>query len=56
MCNADMVPSEVREFRDWDSVGKSLLSAAMTQLNMSAWAYHQDRGEWEALLEGPMRS
>ena len=41
MCNADMGPSEVREFCDLDSAGKSLLRAAMTQLSMSARAFHR---------------
>ena len=41
MCNADMGPSEVREFCGLDSAGKSLLRAAMTQLSMSARAFHR---------------
>ena len=35
MCNADMGPSEVREFCQLDGAGKTLLRAAMTQLCMS---------------------
>ena len=40
-CNADMGPTEVREFCQLDSAGKSLLRAAMTQLGMSARAFHR---------------
>ena len=41
MCNADMGPSEVREFCQLDGAGKSPLRAAMTQLSMSARAFHR---------------
>ena len=41
MCNADMGPSEVREFRQLDGAGRSLLRAAMTPLSMSARAFHR---------------
>ncbi|MCR4405988.1 MAG: YifB family Mg chelatase-like AAA ATPase [Anaerolineae bacterium] len=40
-CNADMGPAEVREFCRVDEAGKSLLRAAMQQLQMSARAYHR---------------
>lgn len=40
-CNADMGPAEVREFCPLDDAGKSLLRAAMTQLGMSARAFHR---------------
>jgi magnesium chelatase family protein len=41
MSNADMGPSEVRTFCQIDDAGKSLLRAAMHQLQMSARAYHR---------------
>ena len=40
-CNADMGPAEVRQFCEVDAAGKSLLRAAMQQLQMSARAYHR---------------
>ena len=40
-CNADMGPAEVRVYCAVDSAGKSLLRAAMQQLQMSARAYHR---------------
>ncbi|MDY7039442.1 MAG: YifB family Mg chelatase-like AAA ATPase [Chloroflexota bacterium] len=40
-CNADMGPAEVRQFCAVDEAGKSLLRAAMQQLQMSARAYHR---------------
>jgi magnesium chelatase family protein len=40
-CNADMGPAEVREHCEVDQGGKSLLRAAMQQLQMSARAYHR---------------
>jgi magnesium chelatase family protein len=40
-CNADMGPAEVREHCEVDPAGKSLLRAAMQQLQMSARAYHR---------------
>jgi len=40
-CNADMGPTEIREFCPIDQAGKSLLRAAMKQLGMSARAYHR---------------
>ena len=39
--NADMGPAEVRQFCVVDESGKSLLRAAMQQLQMSARAYHR---------------
>jgi magnesium chelatase family protein len=41
LCNADMGPGEVREYCPLDDAGKSLLRAAMTQLGMSARAFHR---------------
>ena len=41
LCNADMGPAEVREYCPLDDAGKSLLRAAMTQLGMSARAFHR---------------
>ena len=41
LCNGDMGPAEVREFCGLDDAGKSLLRAAMTQLGMSARAFHR---------------
>jgi magnesium chelatase family protein len=40
-CNADMGPTEVRQYCEVDQAGKSLLRAAMQQLAMSARAYHR---------------
>ncbi len=39
--NADMGPAEVREFCPLDPTSKNLLKAAVTQLQMSARAYHR---------------
>ena len=41
LANADMGPAEVRDFCQVDLAGKSLLKAAMQQLQMSARAYHR---------------
>ena len=40
-CNADMAPAEVREYCQVDEAGRSLLRAAMHQLQMSARAFHR---------------
>jgi len=40
-CNADMGPAEVREYCQVDEAGRSLLRAAMQQLQMSARAFHR---------------
>jgi magnesium chelatase family protein len=40
-CNADMGPAEVREYCQLDDAGRSLLRAAMEQLQMSARAFHR---------------
>ncbi len=40
-CNADMGPTEVRDFCQVDEAGKQLLGAAMRQMNLSARAYHR---------------
>jgi magnesium chelatase family protein len=40
-CNADMGPSDVRVHCAVDETGKSLLKAAMNQLQLSARAYHR---------------
>jgi magnesium chelatase family protein len=41
LTNADMGPAEVREYCPVDDAGRSLLRAAMQQLQMSARAYHR---------------
>jgi len=41
LCNADMGPAEVREYCLLDDSGRSLLRATMTQLGMSARAFHR---------------
>jgi magnesium chelatase family protein len=41
LCNADMGPAEVREFCRLNEAGKNLLRAAMSQLGMSARAFHR---------------
>ena len=41
LCNADMGPAEVREYCKLDDSVKSLLRAAMSQLGMSARAFHR---------------
>jgi magnesium chelatase family protein len=40
-CNAEMGPTEVREYCQVDEAGRQLLAAAMRQLNLSARAYHR---------------
>jgi magnesium chelatase family protein len=40
-CNADMGPAEVRQYCQVDDAGRSLLRAAMEQLQMSARAFHR---------------
>jgi magnesium chelatase family protein len=41
VCNADMRVGEVRQFCDLQAEGQSLMRSAMTQLNLSARAYHR---------------
>jgi len=41
VCNADMRVGEVRQFCQLQDEGKSLMRAAMTQLNLSARGYHR---------------
>ena len=41
MCNADMHPAEVRKFCELDDTSRSLMKTAMSQLNLSARAYHR---------------
>ena len=41
--NADMGPAEVRQYCPLDPTSKNLLKAAVTQLQMSARAYHRIR-------------
>ena len=41
VCNADMRVGEVRQFCKLQEEGQSLMRAAMTQLNLSARAYHR---------------
>ena len=40
-CNADMGVAEVRQFCTLDDAGRSLMKAAMAQLQMSARAFHR---------------
>jgi magnesium chelatase family protein len=40
-CNADMRPAEVRKFCALDETGRSLMQTAMSQLQLSARAYHR---------------
>jgi magnesium chelatase family protein len=40
-CNADMRPAEVRKFCELDDTGRSLMKTAMSQLQLSARAYHR---------------
>jgi len=40
-CNADMRPAEVRQFCDLDDTSRSLMRSAMSQLQLSARAYHR---------------
>jgi magnesium chelatase family protein len=40
-CNGDMGPAEVRRYCEIDDTGKSLLRAAMQQMQMSARAFHR---------------
>jgi magnesium chelatase family protein len=41
VCNADMRIGEIRKFCKLQDDGQSLMRAAMTQLNLSARAYHR---------------
>jgi magnesium chelatase family protein len=41
ICNADMRVGEVRQFCKLQDEGQSLMRAAVTQLNLSARAYHR---------------
>jgi magnesium chelatase family protein len=41
ICNADMGPGEVRQFCELDDAGKALIRQAMSQLQLSARAYHR---------------
>jgi len=41
ICNADMGPTEVRDFCQVDESGRQLLGAAMRQMQLSARAYHR---------------
>lgn len=40
-CNADMGPGEVREICQIDETGKRLMKSAMSQMSLSARAYHR---------------
>ena len=40
-CNADMRPAEIRSFCDLDAAGQNLMRSAMSQLQLSARAYHR---------------
>src|SRR5689334_23082927 len=41
ICNADMRVGEIRQFCKLQDEGQSLMRAAMSQLNLSARAYHR---------------
>ena len=41
VCNADMRVGEIRQFCRLQDEGQSLMRAAMTQMNLSARAYHR---------------
>jgi len=41
ICNADMRVAEVRKFYKLDETGNNFVRAAMSQLNLSARAYHR---------------
>jgi magnesium chelatase family protein len=41
VCNADMHVGEIRQFCKLQDEGQSLMRAAMSQLNLSARAYHR---------------
>jgi len=41
ICNADMRVGQIRQFCKLQEEGQSLMRAAMTQLNLSARAYHR---------------
>ncbi|MBT3189142.1 MAG: hypothetical protein HN736_11455 [Anaerolineae bacterium] len=41
MTNADMRVAEVRQFCELDDTGQTLIMATMSQLQLSAWAYHR---------------
>jgi magnesium chelatase family protein len=40
-CNADMHPAEVRQYCQLDDTGRSLMKTAMSQLQLTARAYHR---------------
>lgn len=40
-CNSDMRPAEVRQFCQLDETGRALMKTAMSQLQLSARAYHR---------------
>jgi magnesium chelatase family protein len=41
MCNADMRPADVRQHCQLDDTGQSLMRSAMSQLQLSARAFHR---------------
>jgi magnesium chelatase family protein len=41
LCNADMGPAEVRQFCELDDASRALMRTAMSQLQLSARAYHR---------------
>ena len=43
ICNADMRVGEIRQFCKLQDEGQSLMRAAMSQMNLSARAYHRTR-------------
>jgi magnesium chelatase family protein len=40
-CNADMHPAEVRQYCGLEDTGRTLMRTAMSQLQLSARAYHR---------------
>ncbi|NTV37328.1 MAG: hypothetical protein HGA53_10280, partial [Anaerolineaceae bacterium] len=40
-CNADMHPAELRQYCTLDETCRTLMRAAMSQMNLSARAYHR---------------
>jgi magnesium chelatase family protein len=41
LCNADMTPAHIREVCTLDEASRALMRAAMTQLGLSARAFHR---------------
>ncbi len=41
ICNADMGPTQIKEYCHIDDAARSLLGAAVHQMQLPAWAYHR---------------